>query len=383
MPLVFREAVSVKFLTNNLGLYLHIPFCAKRCKYCNFYSSFATDELLDEYTNALIKYLKQWGGKTCRPIDTIYFGGGTPSLLGKRLPSVLDAVRANFSLLPNAEITLEVNPSDQAHDILNIAFSSGINRLSVGVQSGNDKQLEILGRSHTAIDAVNTIERARKIGFKNISTDLMIGLPFSDNKSLIEDLEFITSLAPDHISAYILKIEEKTAFFKMQDELLLPDDDAQAEQYLLMCEFLKNKGYTHYEISNFAKENKQSRHNTKYWLGEDYLGLGPSAHSALDGKRFFYPATLKDFIKGISPINDGSCGSEEEYIMLRLRLLDGIDLLEYKNIFSKELPNSFHKKCNLFKKADLLKITENKIFLTDKGMLLSNTIISELLECIE
>lgn len=370
-------------MTNNAaGLYLHIPFCEKKCRYCDFYSSFVTDELLDNYTEALIKSINQWGGNFNRPIDTIYLGGGTPSLLGRRLPSVLDAVRASFELQPNSEITLELNPTGDTESLLEYAKEAGINRLSIGAQSGIDRELKTLGRGHTAKDTENTVLTARKSGFQNISLDLMLGLPHSDQKTLTESLEFIKGLEPEHISAYILKIEERTAFYKERESLNLPCDDEQAEQYLLMCEFFESSGYIHYEISNFCKEGFHSRHNLKYWQGVDYLGIGPAAHSCVNGKRFYYPRDLKAFLKGNSPLPDGESGGIEDYIMLNLRLKTGISLLEIEQNFGTTLPPQFYSTCKMFKTAGLMEQNE-RIYLTNKGMLLSNSIITTLLECIE
>lgn len=381
MLLVFPEAAQVKSLTNPLGLYLHIPFCAKKCNYCDFFSAFPTDNSLDEYTKGMIESIKKWGGLLKnRPIDTIYLGGGTPSLLSHRLPELLNAIKTNFRVLENAEITLELNPTGNVTELLGYAKKAGINRLSIGAQSGDDRELEVLGRTHTAKDTENTVKLARSIGFDNISLDIMLCLPDSNIKTLEKSLDFITCLSPEHISAYMLKIEERTVFYKRQ--LNLPDDDAQAEQYLFMCDYLKQKGYEHYEISNFCKENKHSRHNIKYWLGDDYLGLGPSAHSALCGKRFYYEKSIPAFLKVNSPIPDGECGTKEEYIMLSLRLKDGIDTQIYKEKFSESLPHSFFERCALLEKAGLLKTQNSKIFLTDNGMLLSNSIITDLLECL-
>ena len=376
----YPEAVSVKFLTNKAGLYLHIPFCEKKCNYCDFYSSFVTEELLDSYKDALKREIKQWGGKLNRPIDTIYLGGGTPSLLAHRLKEVLDTVKENFNIAENSEITLELNPKGDTEFLLNCAKDAGINRLSVGMQSGLDEELKILGRTHTASDTKKTVKKARELGFSNISLDLMIGLPNSSLETLKKSLKFMLDLKPEHISAYILKIEPNTAFAKQN--LNIPNEDETAEQYLFMCNYLEEKGYSHYEISNFCYENKVSRHNLKYWQGIDYLGIGPSAHSSLDGKRFYYPRDLKGFINGNLPIDDGQSGGIEEYIMLRLRIKDGIDLIEIKNRFNVELNKDFYSKCELFEKGGLLNIKENSISLTNKGMLVSNSIITEILECI-
>lgn len=373
----------MKFLTDSLGLYLHIPFCRKKCRYCDFYSGISEESVVDRYTEALIKNIKQWGGKINRPIDTVYFGGGTPSLLNHRLIKVMDEINHSFFLENNAEITLELNPEGDTSEILENAKKAGINRLSIGVQSGNDEELIALGRTHSFKDAENTVKTARKLGFFNISLDLMIGLPDSDMNSLLKSLEKITELEPEHISAYILKIEPKTVFYSMEENLNLPDDDEVSEQYLFMCSYLEAKGYSHYEISNFAKENRESIHNLKYWLGKDYLGLGPSAHSFLNNERFYYPKDLRGYIAGNEVLKDCGGYGIEEYIMLRLRLKGGIVFEEFKKLFGNEVLEKLIKKSSLFEKAGYININENSINLTDRGMLLSNSIITELLECVE
>ena len=361
-------------LTKPLGLYIHIPFCLKKCNYCDFYSVSANEEVKRDYVKAIIREIKQWGDSLSRPIDTVYFGGGTPSLLAEFLPDIMSAVKSSFSLCENAEITMEMNPADNSEEILNFALKSGVNRLSIGAQSGDDSELKVLGRRHTAKQTVETVKLARKLGFKNISLDIMLALPNSSEKTLEKSLEFITGLDPEHISAYILKIEENTPFNKVYDTLKLPDEDGAADQYLQMCKHLENAGYGHYEISNFAKIGKESRHNLKYWQLEDYLGLGPSAHSFLEGKRFYYNRNLNEFIKGASPLPDGEGGSEEERVMLALRLSKGLKI---------SLTPTLANKCDLLSKCGLLNMKDGFISLTDKGMLLSNSIITEILECMK
>ncbi len=358
----------VKFLTN-LGLYLHIPFCKRKCAYCDFYSAVFSNELTDKYTTALQREIKQWGGKLNRPIDTIYFGGGTPSLLNDRLSPILDTVRESFSVRENAEITLEINPQDNIEEILKNAKKAGVNRLSIGAQSGNDSELKVLGRTHTAAETQRAVKTARDLGFNNISLDLMIGLPDSTIDTLRQNLDFLLNLNPEHISAYILKIEPKTLFYKTQNILNLPNEDEICDQYLFMCDYLEQNGYNHYEISNFAKQGYESRHNLKYWNCQEYLGLGPSAHSYLDGKRFFYPRDMKAFITGNTPTPDGDGGDTAEQIMLGLRLKKGVDisLLPTQNL-------------NIFVKNRLAKIENGKLYLTNQGMLVSNQIISHILE---
>ncbi len=338
---------------------------------------------MEEYTFALIRDIKKWGGKINRPISSLYLGGGTPSLLCDLLPSVVLAVKQSFSLIENAEITLEMNPGGNCKEILKIAKDCGINRLSIGAQSGDDNELKTLGRTHTAADTKKLVTAAREKGFDNISLDLMLGLPDSNNETLKKSLDFITNLSPEHISAYILKIEKNTLFYKMRNSLNLADDDKQANQYIFMCDYLKEKGYSHYEISNFCKEGKESKHNTLYWKCKEYLGIGAGAHSFISGKRFYYPNDIKAFIGENEPVFDGIGGTHAEFIMLNLRLKDGLDFSAYKNAFSAEIPQGIIKKAKSLQKHDLLCITDDNIFLTEKGMLLSNNIISTLLEEIE
>lgn len=367
----------------SVGLYLHIPFCQKKCAYCDFYSAFYGDKALDNYTKALISQIKNWGGRLCRPlVDTVYFGGGTPSLLGERIIPIIGAVREFYEVRKNAEITLEINPAGDSEKVLSAAKKAGVNRLSLGAQSGNNKTLSLLGRTHTAEDTLNTVKTARELGFNNISLDLMIGLPDSNLSTLKADLDFVLSANPEHISAYILKTEKNTLFYKKRDTLNLPDEDQTAEQYLFMCRYLEEKGFSHYEISNFAKSGFEGKHNLKYWHCEEYLGIGPSAHSFLEGERFYYPRDSRAFLRGEAPVSDGEGGGEEEYIMLALRLKEGLCFKRYRERFGKDLNDSIKKAALPLKEAGLLNINNDSISLTDRGMLLSNSIITNLLECL-
>ncbi len=361
-------------MTNPLGLYIHIPFCEKKCNYCDFYSAFYNKETLGRYLSALKGEIKKWGGIIHRPIDTVYIGGGTPSLLGQEILSLVECIKDNFTVCDDAEFTVEVNPSSSGK-FLSFAKQAGVNRLSIGAQSGNDDTLKILGRTHTAVDVEQTVKKAREIGFNNISVDLMISLPHSNLQTLSRDIDFMLALKPEHISAYILKIEQNTVFSKKYDTLNLPDDDEAAEQYLYMCKAFAKNGYNHYEISNFARKNAESRHNMKYWVGEDYLGIGPAAHSCVDGKRFYYPRDLAGFIKNSQTVPDGEGGDKSEQLMLGLRLSKGVDLSQ---IFG-EIPQSKIEKIHLLEKAGYIKADLPRISLTDSGMLISNSIISELL----
>lgn len=368
MPLPFPAVAQVKSL-HKAGLYLHIPFCKKKCAYCDFYSSFVSDTLIDEYVVALSKEIEKWGGCFSRPIDTIYFGGGTPSLLGKRIAPLLDTVYKSFEVVHDAEITVELNPDSDVKTFLSAAYKAGVNRLSIGVQSGDDAELALLGRRHTAQQAKNTVQTSRDIGFKNISLDIMLGLPESNTETLMKSVDFILTLEPEHISSYILKIEPNTKFGKENPEL--PDEDEQAAQYLMLCERLENAGFVHYEISNFAKSGYESRHNLKYWKGAEYLGIGPSAHSFVNGERFYYPRDIRSFIKCPQTCSDGLGGDEQEKIMLGLRLSEGVDFSEYEDI------TPF---LQILEKQGLGEYNNKRFRLTNKGMLVSNSIISEILE---
>lgn len=362
-------------MTNPLGLYIHIPFCEKKCNYCDFYSAFYNKETLDVYLSALKGEIKKWGGKINRPIDTVYIGGGTPSLLGNNIIDLANCIKQNFTLCKNVEFTVEINPASSDR-FLSFAKAAGVNRISIGVQSGSDEMLKILGRTHTKQMAVDTVNMAKKLGFDNISVDLMIALPHSNIKTLEKDIDFMLSLSPQHISAYILKIEPNTVFSKKYDGLNLPNDDNVAEQYLYMCDRLQNSGYNHYEISNFAVDNRLSRHNVKYWILDDYLGIGPAAHSCLDGKRFYYPRDLNGFIKQPNIIFDGNAGSKYEELMLGIRMSQGIDLSKVY----KEIPKIIKEKITQFEKAGYINVNWPCVSLTNSGMLVSNSIITELLE---
>ena len=364
----------MKSLHNSIGLYLHIPFCEKKCAYCDFYSAIFTDKMLDKYVTALIKEIKKWGGSLDRPIDTIYIGGGTPSLLGNRIEPILKSVYESFKVCEDAEITAEINPNAK-YDFLQSAYNIGVNRLSMGVQSGNDDELMLLGRSHTADEAKKKMEEAKSIGFKNISLDLMLCLPKSNILRLKESMDFLISLEPNHISAYMLKIEENTKFY-YDSALSLPSEEEQSAQYLYMCDYLEKNGFSQYEISNFSKLGFESRHNLKYWQGEEYLGIGPSAHSFLEGKRFYYERDLKKFISLPSTKFDGLGGDLEERFMLLLRLKKGVELKD----FISPIPKVLIKYIEKLKEEGLLEVDNTHISLTPNGMLLSNSIITDITE---
>ena len=370
-----RAAAQVTFLTN-FGLYVHAPFCKEKCRYCDFYSFSADGAQIDSYVLRVKEEIMRWGVRVVRPIDTLYLGGGTPTLLGgKNIKEIINAADNAFGIKEGAEITLECNPGDDLSQTLFEAYNAGVNRLSIGVQSGCDETLKILGRRHTAADAQKTVAKAREIGFKNISLDLMLGLPGGCEQTVRESIDFVTDLNPEHISIYMLKLEKGTPFYN--NPPALPSEDEVAAEYLFACRYLKEKGYSQYEISNFCKEGFHSRHNKNYWLCGEYLGIGPSAHSFLNGKRFYYPRDVRAFLAGCETIADGVGGTSEEYIMLSLRTSEGLSF-ETAEKFGADTEN-LKKKAAPLEKAGLLIIDNKGIKLKEEGYLLSNAIIGELI----
>lgn len=362
-------------MTNkNLGLYIHIPFCIKKCNYCDFYSVIPKDDLKKRYLESLLKEIDKWGGRTARPIDTIYIGGGTPSLLSEdEFAKIFVCIKQNFKLLDNAEITVEVNPGDNLESFLTSAANAGVNRASIGIQSCIENELCLLGRRHTAQDAKKAVTAARNAGITNISADIMLGLPNSTGETLQKSIDGILSLETEHISAYILKVEKGTKFDVMK--IALPDDDKISDQYIQLCDALQNAGYEHYEISNFAKAGFESRHNNRYWKQEEYIGIGPSAHSFFEGKRFYYKRDINAFIDGAQTVFDSLGGDEAEFIMLSLRLKEGLKPKVFEEKFKKPLDAKIFAKAKEFEKHGLCKVNENGISLTNEGMLVSNSII--------
>ncbi len=350
----------------SLGLYLHIPFCDGKCPYCDFYSRRGSEGDMDAYTEGLCNRIAAWGEQLHRAaVDTVYFGGGTPSYLGAtRLNRLLSATKEAFAVAENAEITAECNPRSSVGDFFVRLREGGFNRLSVGVQSFREEELTLLGRRHSGQDGERTLLAAKEAGFDNLSLDLMINLPGQTEESLNESLQRAVALKVSHLSVYMLKNEPGTAF-----ESLPPMDDEQAaEQYRQVCETLEKAGYPRYEISNFAKAGKESRHNVKYWRGEEYLGLGPGAHSFLNGRRFYYPRDTAAFLRGDSPVDDGVGGSEQEKQMLGLRLTAGVPLND-----------TLREKAAPYIKAGFMQINNDRLSFTTAGFLVSNTILARIL----
>ena len=373
-----------------LGLYIHVPFCRSKCQYCDFYSlATKEDKLFDGYLDAVCDHIKEAGELAPgHKVDTIYFGGGTPTFFGADgMAIILTTIRRNFDVDNNAEITFEANPDSISDRLLHRLRAEGFNRVSLGIQSDDDEMLKKLGRPHTYAQAVAAYQKIRKAGFKNVSVDLMYGLPGQDLLDWQETLDNVLRLLPEHISCYALKVEEGTPFWEYRDMLNLPDDDTQAEMYLTAVEALRSRGFRQYEISNFARKGLVSKHNMKYWTGGEYLGFGPAASSDFGGKRFTLKRDLQTYISGIRDGGDIMEEMEEipmreragEYLMLRLRTSLGIEEQEYEKLFLlpfAPLEEVLEKHRRLFHTTQT---DSGRWVLTPKGYLVSNDVITDLL----
>lgn len=361
----------------NIGLYIHIPFCKSKCPYCDFYSLRSDVCGYDDYTMCVLESLETWADKINRRADTLYFGGGTPSLIGGRsIALITRRARELFGI--DGEITVECNPSATEDGFFETVAAAGVNRISLGMQSAVDSERKKLGRSADRKKIADCIAAARSAGIENISLDVMLGVPNQTEESLKETADFCLEMNVPHISAYMLKLEEGTYYYNNADKLNLPDDDETADMYLLLGDILESAGMRNYEISNFAKSGFEGRHNLKYWNAEEYLGIGPAAHSFIDGKRFYYPRDIEYFKAGKEPIFDGTGGDEDEYIMLRLRLADGIIFEEFEKRFGEKFSEKIIEKAKKFEAKKYLVCDEKSLRLTRKGFLISNYIISEL-----
>ena len=361
------------------GLYVHVPFCAGKCPYCDFYSVRATGERMDGYTDRIVQEIESEAGRLGRKADTLYFGGGTPSLLGaRRLIRILEAAKRGFGL-ENAEITVEANPGDELSGLFRELRAAGVNRLSLGVQSADDAELRLLGRRHTARQAARCVSDARDAGFENISLDLMLAVQGQTERSLERSVAFCADAGASHVSAYLLTIEPGTAYGKNREALRLPDEDAAASLYLSACAELEKRGYRQYEISNFAKPGKESRHNLKYWRCEEYLGFGPAAHSFLGGKRFFRKRSIGAFLRGEAPVPEGDGGGFEEYAMLALRLSEGLRDARCLARFGRPVPARVKAAAKRYEPAGLTVCGPDGFRFTPRGFLVSDALTAELL----
>jgi len=378
------------------GVYIHIPFCRSRCSYCDFATDVYKDSnAVERYVSALVKEIdsfeffrfnrSQPQTVLTNNVDTIYFGGGTPSLLtAHQVEKILDSINKKFSVQTGAEITIEMNPATVTLDSLREYKNLGVTRASFGAQTFDDAELRRLGRKHTARDVRETIELLRKADFRNVSFDLIAGLPRQSLKDWEQNLDYALRLKPEHLSLYILEIHEATPLASQikTGRQPLPDEDLVATMYELMSEKTAAKNYQQYEISNFSLPGFESRHNSKYWTLDAVFGFGCSAHS-FDGKNRRY-ANERDTSNYVRLIEEGNSAvvekieteAKSEYVFLGLRLTEGINLQSYKNLFNDDLTEEYEEDLKRLEEFELIELSANRLRLTQKGMLYSNEVFA-------
>ena len=363
-----------------LGVYIHIPFCESKCHYCAFASFVRNKEEQNRYIASLIEEIKEFSKHNKKEIDSIYIGGGTPSIISvENIQKLIDCLKDNFYWNKKLEFTIEANPCSLTEEKLKFYKDRGVNRLSLGIQSLENDKLKAIGRRHDVQEAINKIKLAGKY-FDNLSCDMLIGLPNMDQEDFLKQIEWLASLNVKHISAYMLQVEEGTPLVKMIDnkEILLPDDDESVETYEKMANLLSKIGFERYEVSNFAQKGYESKHNFKYWTGEDYIGFGLGAHSYFEGKRFANSSNFNDYyVRKIAYVEDITPQMKiEEHIMLGLRCKAGIS-----KKFLNDLGFDISKNENFqeFKNKQILIETDDKILLNENFYGVSNYIIASIL----
>lgn len=384
-----------------LGLYVHIPFCERKCNYCDFYSLTKTSELENRYVDALLIEIRSYKNK-CKKydIDSIFIGGGTPSYLKpENIELIMQEINNTFSLSDNCEITIEANPNSIDESKALKYKSYGINRISLGIQSLDDDILKIIGRLHNSNEALEAIRAIKRSGIENINADIMFGIPNQTRQSIINSLSRIINEGIKHISFYSLKLEEGTQMFLMEEKGIIKmlDDDSEREMYYAGREFMESKGYDQYEISNFSQAGYECKHNIKYWTGGDYIGLGPFAHSCFEGVRYGNMSDIRLYCESIEKAKnkDTNIAEQEfskfrqinevlnkesrmfEYIMLGLRLNKGINIDDFNNKFESDFFHLYKNQIDKLLNHGLIIRDENRIKLSKKGMDISNYVFEE------
>ena len=370
----------------SLGLYIHVPFCRQKCLYCDFCSvAGAESELVEKYVSSLCRCLEiNSQNATGYKVDTVYLGGGTPTVLSaSQMYRVLDTCFRGYSVTADAEISCECNPATGSPEYFSDIRKMGINRLSIGLQSMQDRELRALGRIHDRKGFLDTFRAVRGAGFDNVSVDIMYGIPEQTVETLEDTLKRVVDISPEHISAYCLKVEENTPFGKMGKSLVLPDDDVTSDMYELCNSVLAGAGYARYEISNFSKQGRESRHNLRYWLGEEYIGIGAAAHSYFDGERYAISPNITAFANGEFILCEREKISLEdrmtEYVMLRMRLSRGASAKEFRALFGRELLDEFSEAKRFIQSGHILFDGDNLKF-SENGIFVSSYILSEILD---
>ena len=370
-----------------LGLYIHIPFCKRKCYYCDFISFSGKQELIEQYIESLKKEIINYKiNKEDYIINTIYFGGGTPSYIeSKYIKDILQELKLKFNISKDAEITIEINPGTVDKQKLNDYYNSGINRISFGLQSTKSELLKLVGRIHSYSSFFDAYNLARKVGFKNINVDLMIGLPVQTLEDVEKDLERITELKPEHISVYSLIVEEGTIIEQRinNKELYLPSEELERKMYWKVKEKLEKQGYVHYEISNFSKPECESKHNMSCWNQEEYIGFGLAAHSYIDNKRYSNTEKLEEYIRNnieksrtIHEVQEKE-DKMKEYMLLSLRKIEGVKISEFKNKFVDNPIYLYRESLSKLVTQELIEIDIDSIKLTNKGIDLANIVWEE------
>jgi oxygen-independent coproporphyrinogen-3 oxidase len=370
-----------------LGLYIHIPFCRTKCLYCDFCSFVSrNEEEREEYIGTLLREIEARATKEY-VVDTIYFGGGTPSLLSvDQVGRILSIVRENFVVADDVEVTLECNPMthlDDGKEYFGALRTLGVNRLSLGIQSAVDGELKLIGRRHTFCEAKRTFFEAREVGFDNISVDLMFGIPSQTVDSLKYSIGEILKLGAEHISIYSLQLEEGTPLYRMKEKYDLADDDTVADMYETLVSMMRESGYSHYEISNFAREGKESRHNSKYWRLDEYLGLGLASHSDFSGKRMENTNDMERYLDGSFVENEKDISLSErefEFIMLGLRTSKGISKSEFFTRFGIDFDEKYGEKVKKLEKLEYFSQNGQNLALNERGFEVSNMILAQILD---
>ncbi len=364
-------------MTRDLGIYVHVPFCRTRCRYCDFYRVGENRPRMEAFLVALAREIEAWRKLHEREVVTVFLGGGTPSLLApEEIGAILRHLCDRFRWT-DPEITVEANPSDLDPDRLRALRLAGVNRLSIGVQSFSDRELALLGRRHDAARAAAVVGWARAAGFENLSLDLMLAIPGQTEASFRRSLERAVELAPDHLSLYLLEVHEGSEMdgLRRSRPRLFPGEEAARRRYLATRERLLAAGYEHYEISNFARPGRPARHNLRYWRGEDWLGLGPAAHSSVDGRRFCHPADLNAWLADPEGVEDLPGDPALERLFLGLRLSEGVgpEELAAAGLGGEELER------RLARLAPFVTRSEGRLRLTPEGFLVSNPVLAALL----
>ena len=370
-----------------LGIYVHIPFCKRKCYYCDFCSYERNDEIHKKYKEALISEIRAFNVEYESIVKTVYIGGGTPSIIDENyIAEIVEALKSKFNIDESAEITIEVNPGTANIDKIKKYKELGINRLSLGLQSTEDRLLKLIGRIHTYNEFEEVYEMARNTSFNNINVDLMIGLPTQTLKDVESSLNKMIEKNPEHISVYSLIVEEETKIDKMlkSGEISLPDEEIERAMYWKVKHMLEDNGYIHYEISNFAKKGFESKHNVDCWKQKEYVGFGIAAHSYLNGQRYSNTSDLNIYMN----CNDFECIKEideiqskqdkmNEFVMLGLRMIKGIDIAEFEAKFKVRFEETYSEQIQRLINEELVELKDNRFYLSSKGIDFANIVWSE------